>query len=227
MSTYLIIDLLVLGAPLLMTLFFKKKLGTLNFKAFLKAFLLVGSFFIIWDIIFTYIGVWSFSKQYTLGHNLIGLPLEEILFFFAIPFASLALFELINSMFKDRVIKFNRKILLSLSLILILSSFYLLFLFKIYTGTVLLLLGLLLLWYYRCNKEGIIQKNQLLFFLLSFIPFFIVNSILTGLPVVSYSDTFNSGIRIGTIPIEDFIYSFLMLAMFLIVYQEELKKHSS
>ena len=227
MSTYLIIDLLVLGAPLLMTLFFKKKLGTLNFKAFLRAFLLVGSFFIIWDIIFTDIGVWSFSKQYTLGHNLIGLPLEEILFFFAIPFASLALFELINSMFKDRVIKFNRKILLSLSLILILSSFYLLFLFKIYTGTVLLLLGLLLLWYYRCNKEGIIQKNQLLFFLLSFIPFFIVNSILTGLPVVSYSDTFNSGIRIGTIPIEDFIYSFLMLAMFLIVYQEELKKHSS
>lgn len=227
MSTYLIIDLLVLGSPLLIALISKKGSSVLNFKAFLRAFLIVGSFFIVWDMLFTYMGVWSFSKQYTLGINIAGLPIEEILFFFAIPFASLALFELINSVFKNREIRFNKTILLATSLIINFLSLYLLFIIKIYTGTVLLILGIFLLWYYRCNKEGVIQRNQLIFFTFSFIPFFIVNSILTGLPVVSYSEAFNSGLRIGTIPIEDFIYSFLMLAMFLNVYQEKSKKHSS
>jgi lycopene cyclase domain-containing protein len=47
----------------------------------------------------------------------------------------------------------------------------------------------------------------------TFIPFIVANGILTGLPVVLYDDRQNLGIRAGTIPIEDFLYSFAMLLL--------------
>ena len=50
-------------------------------------------------------------------------------------------------------------------------------------------------------------------YIVSQIPFFIVNGLLTSLPVVMYNDSENLGIRITTIPIDDTIYSFLLLLM--------------
>ena len=38
--------------------------------------------FIIWDIYFTYLGVWGFNSEYHSGILVFDLPLEEILFFF-------------------------------------------------------------------------------------------------------------------------------------------------
>ena len=47
------------------------------------------------------------------------------------------------------------------------------------------------------------------------IPFFLVNGILTGSfiqdEIVWYNNTANLGLRIGTIPIEDFFYAMLLL----------------
>ena len=60
---------------------------------------------------------------------------------------------------------------------------------------------------------------------ISLIPMFIVNGILTALPVVIYDDTQNLGLRIGTIPIEDFLYSAILLAMNISLY-EWLKRRS-
>jgi lycopene cyclase domain-containing protein len=60
-------------------------------------------------------------------------------------------------------------------------------------------------------------------YLVVLIPFFIVNGLLTSLPVVMYNATSNIGIRIWTIPIEDFIYNFFMLLLIATVY-ESLKK---
>jgi lycopene cyclase domain-containing protein len=53
-------------------------------------------------------------------------------------------------------------------------------------------------------------------YLVILVPFFIVNGILTGTgleePVVWYNDEENLGMRILTIPIEDSIYGFLLIA---------------
>ncbi|TAE52960.1 MAG: lycopene cyclase domain-containing protein, partial [Bacteroidetes bacterium] len=58
------------------------------------------------------------------------------------------------------------------------------------------------------------------------IPFFIVNGVLTSLPVVWYNNAQNLGIRLGTIPIEDSMYLMLMLSLIMLVY-EPLKKRQT
>jgi lycopene cyclase domain-containing protein len=51
------------------------------------------------------------------------------------------------------------------------------------------------------------------------IPFLTVNGILTALPVVLYNDTENCGFRIYTIPVEDTMYSYLLLMMNIIIFE--------
>ena len=51
--------------------------------------LIMDSIYIIWDILFTYLGVWGFNNKYLIGYNIFNLPLEEWLFFICIPYASL------------------------------------------------------------------------------------------------------------------------------------------
>ena len=56
------------------------------FKQIAASLSLIGFFFIIWDIYFTKIGVWGFDKKHHSSIMLSNLPLEEVLFFFVIPF---------------------------------------------------------------------------------------------------------------------------------------------
>src|SRR5690606_35486100 len=56
-------------------------------------------------------------------------------------------------------------------------------------------------------------------YLVHLVPFLIVNGILTYLPIVRYNDLENLGIRIFTIPIEDTVYSFLLLLMNISFYE--------
>ena len=65
-------------------------------------------------------------------------------------------------------------------------------------------------------------------FLVSLIPFLIVNGFLTGSyteeAVVMYNDDQNFGIRILNIPIEDVFYSFNILVLVVAVYEYRLSK---
>ena len=66
------------------------------------------------------------------------------------------------------------------------------------------------------------NKQQINFFLstyiLSLIPMFFVNGVLTSFPVLIYNPKENLGIRVGTIPIEDFIYSYILNYMFISIF---------
>ena len=53
---------------------------------------------------------------------------------------------------------------------------------------------------------------------LTYLPFLAANGVLTALPIVWYDDTRILGIRAGTIPLEDFFYSFSMLALAALVH---------
>ena len=64
-------------------------------------------------------------------------------------------------------------------------------------------------------------------YLIILIPFTLVNGVLTGYftsePIVWYNDAENLGIRFLTIPIEDYLYYFLMYGISYVIY-ERLKK---
>lgn len=177
---------------------------------YLPGIFLMATFFIIWDSYFTRFGVWSFSPLYTTGHTLFGLPLEEISFFIIIPYCCIFIHESLIYYFPvDRLKPFEKPISISVVVICVLIS---LFnpdrAYTFYTAFFCSLFMLILL-YLKVNFLSRFYQT----YLVSLLPFFIVNGILTALPVVIYNDNENLGIRLYTIPVEDSLYAFLMILM--------------
>ena len=169
--------------------------------------------FIIWDVIFTASGVWGFNPKYITGVFLFNLPIEEILFFFCIPYACLFTYFTLNHLIeKDHL--FPHQELISSLLIFLLLLFGGYYMNNLYTGVTFMLTGLFLAFIMLKLRTRFMGRFYFAFaFIL--IPFFIVNGILTGSfidePVIWYNNKENLGIRLGTIPLEDVFYGMLMV----------------
>lgn len=172
---------------------------------------ITGLFFLFWDVLFTMKGVWSFNAVYILGINFLALPLEEILFFLTVPFACLFIYACLNFYIKWQIdIRLTGIIS---SLLVMLCMLLLLFYYnKIYTAITFGLLLVLIV-----ALEYIIKVNWLnrfyIAYLVALVPFYIVNGILTAIPVVIYNNNQNMGKRLGTIPLEDHFYLMALLLM--------------
>ena len=62
---------------------------------------------------------------------------------------------------------------------------------------------------------------------LTYPPFLVANGFLTGIPVVRYDDAENLAVRVGSIPAEDFFFSFAMLALAVLVYDRVDRRRSA
>jgi len=220
MYTYLLINIFSILIPLLFS--FEKRLSFYKlWKALFPAILITGSFFIVWDHYMTLWNVWQFNPAYVLGINVWGLPIEEWLFFLTIPYSCLFIYESLNFLIKkDHLLRFSKNF--SIVLIVILSITALLNTDKSYTWIKLSLAALMLV-FVVLKKFPFIGKFYRTY-LVSLIPFLIVNGILTSLPVVIYNDAENLGIRIFTIPVEDTMYSLLLLLMNVVLFEFFKKK---
>lgn len=183
-----------------------------------------AAFFIIWDVWFTAKGVWWFNDPYILGPRLLDLPLEEWLFFVVIPYCSLFIYEIVKYFLPDTYqSKLLRPALIVLVGVFALITF--LYVDRAYTfynflfNTLFLIFLLLNKWF----REHL--THFILAFFIALIPMFLVNGVLTSLPVVGYNPLENSGIRITTIPVEDFFYFFLLFMMNVFIY-ERLQRRS-
>ena len=85
MSLYLILMLACFG-PCFLLSFDKKVAFFKNMRFFVPAVFAVAIPFLIWDQYFTINGVWGFNESYLQGIFIGSLPLEEVLFFFVIPY---------------------------------------------------------------------------------------------------------------------------------------------
>jgi lycopene cyclase domain-containing protein len=88
---YIATDFFAVFLPLVFSFHSKIKFYR-YWKSFIAGLSIVASLFILWDIVFTKWGVWGFNPMYVSGIYFANLPVEEVLFFFCIPFSCLFTF---------------------------------------------------------------------------------------------------------------------------------------
>ena len=184
-----------------------------HWKSVFLSIAIVALLFLLWDVYFTAKGYWGFNPAYFMGLLIFKLPIEEWLFFFLIPYASI--FIHYSFIYFLPNIQLSKKRYQTISILLIGFVTVLLFfnIDKSYTfvNSLFLIVVLVL---------GLTDKYQSFkyFFITYFIiliPFVMVNGVLTGSfikePIVWYNNVENLGIRFFTIPIEDFGYTFSLM----------------
>lgn len=182
-----------------------------SWKFIWPGIILTGLVFLFWDVLFTVDGVWWFNPKYITGITVFRLPVEEILFFLTVPFACLFIYACLNYYIKREIdIRLTRIIS---NLIIIFSILILIFYHhRMYTRVTFTLLAFLVIMFQFIFKVRWLNRFYVAY-LVALIPFYIINGILTGLPVVLYNDAQNLGRRIGSIPIEDHFYCMALLLL--------------
>ena len=177
--------------------------------------------FIPWDIYFTEEGIWWFNSSYITEIYIFNLPVEEVLFFIFVPFACVFIYEVLNYFIKvDLLASIVRPFLVLLSICLLFLAMQYsgqLYTFVCFSSTGIALIVILLI--------NPIWLGKFLFaYFVTLIPFLFVNGILTGSlivsPVVNYNDAEIIGLRILTIPVEDFVYNLLMFLLVIAAYEK-------
>jgi lycopene cyclase domain-containing protein len=218
--TYFIILAASLAGPLLLS-FDKKVAFYKNWKYLFPAMVIPALLYIAWDIYFTAKGVWSFNEAYITGIKIINLPIEEVLFFFVVPYCCIFIYECIRSYFPAAAkIKWADKLLQAMAIALLVAGTILHN--KYYTGWTFILTGAVILLLYIFKKQFSFFNASL--FVISYavmlLPFLIVNGFLTAIPVVLYNDAENLGLRIYTIPFEDTFYGMLLILLNVVIYEK-------
>jgi lycopene cyclase domain-containing protein len=218
--TYFLILAASLAGPLALS-FDKKVAFYKQWKYLFPAMILPAAGYIVWDSYFTQWGVWSFSENNITGIYYFGLPLEEILFFFVVPYCCVFIYECIRIYFPAITNGKWAHIFLSfLALSLLVTG--IVFFDRNYTAYTFILLSAILLLFLLYRKR-LKYFNTMLFLIaygLILIPFLIVNGFLTAIPVVLYNNAENMGIRISTIPFEDVFYGMLLIFLNILIFEQ-------
>ena len=175
----------------------------------------------IWDAVFTRLGVWSFNPRYILGIYFFHLPVEEILFFICIPFSCVFTYFCLDKFYNLSWNKPTEKIsCIVLSTLLLVTG--LIFYNRLYTSVTFIstaLVCLILKFMFKIDWFG----KAVSVYAILLIPFLIVNGILTGSgldePVVQYNNMENLHFRLFTIPVEDVFYGFELMLLNIYLYK--------
>ena len=157
--TYFIILGASLAGPLALS--FDKKVGFYKkWKYVFPAMILPAIFYIVWDIYFTAKDAWYFNAEQVTGTNLFNLPIEEVLFFFVVPYCCLFIYECVKVYFPALKNKPAADIILkTLAVALIMVG--LVFYSRMYTSWAFIFTGLFILIIYACKKKfrGLDRKS--------------------------------------------------------------------
>ena len=224
-SLYLLVDFFTIIVPLIFSFHPKIKFYK-TWKEFLGSATIVAVIFIIWDSIFTHLGVWNFNPRYVTGIYFFSLPIEEILFFICIPYSCVFTYYCLDKFYNltwNPV--FENFFCIILSIFLLLFGF--IYLNHLYTSITFIstaIVCLLLKFVFKINWFG----KAVSVYAILLVPFLIVNGILTGTgldePVVRYNNLENLNIRLFTIPVEDVFYGFELILLNLFIYLYLLRK---
>ena len=218
--TYFLILAASVAGPLALSFdtkvaFYKK------WKYVFPATILPAIFFIIWDIVFTKNGVWSFNDAYITGFKIVNIPIEEVLFFFIVPYCCTFIYECIRSYFPQLHNTFTSKTILQI----LATSLFLVGIFyhdRAYTFYTFIFntIFILLLFVFQKFFKSFNNAAFLLSYCIILLPFLAVNGFLTAIPVVMYNNTENLDVRIFTIPFEDVFYGMLLVMMNISIFEK-------
>lgn len=223
---YLLVNLAVLSVPLGYSL--SGRSGFLDrWQDLLVASIPVAAGFLVWDALFARWGVWGFDGRFLLGPRVFGLPIEEWMFFFAIPFACVFTYHVTGEL-GLRGLPANAARALSWILFATTLACSILFTERLYTSVTSALVAVFLVWILARRPPWLPRLWLALLVLL--VPFILTDGVLTGLRfwthpligvgrevgsdrIVWYDNTETLGVRVFSIPIEDFLYAFLLIGL--------------
>lgn len=222
-SLYLLLDLFTLLGPLALS-FDKRVHYVSKWKTVFLSSFIIAIPFLVWDFYFTENGFWGFNPTYLTGYYIGNLPIEEVLFFFVVPFACTFIYECVVHYFRninfiglDKILKVTIPVY---ALVLALISDEL----GWYTFIVTITATIVLIWWIFQPKFQFIGIS----FLISLVPFLLVNGVLTGAvtesPIVWYSEAQKVSPRIITIPLEDVLYSFTLIVSVILLHEKLQKR---
>ncbi len=149
------------------------------------------------------------------------LPIEELLFFVCIPYACLFTYHFFSIFWEKRsfAVLNNYGVYSIMTLSFFVGLFNIEKQYTFYTSVFLFLS-----WFVF---KVVLRKKWLGKFIAVYavllLPFSAVNGVLTGSmlpsPIVWYNDQENLDLRLGTIPIEDVFYGFLLILLFVFIYE--------
>src|SRR5690554_3701997 len=132
MYTYLLINCASIAIPFLLS--FEKRVEYYKkWKQLFPAILLMAVIFIAWDSLFTKWAIWGFNPDYLSGIYILNLPIEEILFFFCIPYSCLFIYEVIRYFDKKDIFYTYRRNITKV-LILVLGILTVIYSDRLYTS---------------------------------------------------------------------------------------------
>jgi lycopene cyclase domain-containing protein len=214
--TYLLINVGIILGPLSFT-WHPRLSYNRSFPALAISILIVGSGYIFWDMWATEWGEWSFNPRYVSGAKIVNLPVEEILFFITVPYACLFIYEALLA--SSRRATFDLPVGVVAAVAALLGAASIAYLHQGYTSKALGACATFLLIALALDRSLLSSREYWLWLALCQIPFVVVNSILTALPVVRYHPSAIWGLRLVTIPLEDFFYNYSLLSFYLLAYR--------
>jgi lycopene cyclase domain-containing protein len=188
--------------------------------------LLPALFYIIWDGYFVGEKIWFYNANYIATKtNIYNLPVEEILFFFVVPFCCTFVYECVRCYFPK--LQSNKKadsFLWVLAFTLLIVGFFTLKLRYTSYTSVFLAVFIFIVMGFRKYFTSFNSAAFLVSYAIILIPYFVVNGFLTALPVLIYDDTENLATRIYTMPVEDMFYGMLLVMMNVVGYEKLMKR---
>jgi len=192
-----------------------------NYRSLFPAILCMMLIFVPWDMAFVAAQIWGFDVRYISGIALGNLPIEEWLFFPVVSYACLFIYECLRYYVSNNPLeRWHRPILFGIAMIGL--ALALTHPTRLYTSLKVGIASLAVLGVLYLLRPNYLARF-LLTYLISWVPFLLMNGILTGAfidgQVVWYSPAHILGFRIGTIPVEDAYYSLMMLLMTTVTYE--------
>lgn len=165
--------------------------------------------FVLWDIWATAQGHWSFNAAYTTGLRLFGLPVEEILFFPVVSLAALAVWQRVQGAASaERPVSRHWLAVPTVAAGVVFVAGQ----GRGYSMAASVVALLFCAWLVSSvHGRGLLTLGWLRYQVILLVLFALFNSLLTGLPVVLYGEAHIVGWRLGSIPVEDVLFNFVLV----------------